>query len=252
MRSSLKSRIFLIGSLLALQHPMARAQPEQDDVIARTREANRQMQINIDRMRMESDRSQQEASRLIDDMVASRRIREQQQRINEALKQVEESEARAKVAAKKAEEDAENRVEEIRRAARHSRNNIYLGVILGACSLGIYTLIKKHGGERQMSSSQKDGIVVMLVSLLAMIGVVVLSDGYSPWVDLIHNVLYILRISYRSDDGEYLFNFRTSYVLFVLTCMFAFGLTTYLEITRLRQRQEAESAKPTNGPSEMQ
>lgn len=247
MRSSAGPRLLLSVALFAIQCSSANAQTGGDDPIARMLDANRQMQLDIDRMRLESERRQLEANRLIDDMTARRRNRDQQQRLNEALEVAENAAAAAKTAARKANDDAADRLEEIQRDARNTRNNVYFGVTLAALTLATYTLINKHGGETQMKTPQKDGIVAMLISILAMIATVIISEGHHYSIDLLHNILYILHVSYKFDDGQYLFNFRTSYVLFVLICTFAYGLTTYLQITKLRRSPENTSKKITDG-----
>lgn len=247
MRSSVGPRLLLSVALFVIQWSAANAQTGGDDPIARMREANRQMQLDIDRMRLESERRQLEANRLIDDMTVSRRNREQQQRLKEALEATEDAAAAAKTAAKKANDDAADRLEEIQRDARNTRNNVYFGITLAALTLATYTLINKHGGETQMKTPQKDGIVAMLISILAMIATVIISEGHHYSMDLLHNILYILHVSYKFDDRQYLFNFRTSYVLFVFICTFAYGLTTYLQITKLRRNPEDTSKKITGG-----
>lgn len=156
----------------------------------------------------------------------------------------QEAEERAREAAEQAEQAAEEvRVAMIRSSVR-ARNGFYLGgLLLLMAAFVIYTSKTVRGGG-SMDEDQKYGVVTMIVSFLLILLVLMISEGWNPRMDYLENLLNSLHIELielqkeNYKPGElmgspyyHLIYWPSKYVVLVLLTVGAYGLTTYLGIT---------------------
>ncbi len=183
-----------------------------------------QMQNDLDiaRMRAETERMTQAVERMRAESEAERKTEE----FNQLLRQ------RASEEAKKAEEAADELREEINLASVRAYDLTFLAlsfVIL--ISLGIF--IAKRTKDGIMKYEQKFGVVLMVCATLLVLLAIMISDGWSTSLDAIQNIQLALRIKlFRVDDyPPYLIDIPTKYVLVFIAAIVAYGFTTYLGIT---------------------
>jgi hypothetical protein len=155
-----------------------------------------------------------------------------------------EAEERAREAAEKAEQAAADVRNEMIRSSVRTRNNFYLaGLLLLMGAFVIYTTKRVNGGG-SMDEDQKYGVVTMIASFLLILLVLMISEGWNPQMDYLENLLnslHIELIQLQSEDykpGEFLSSpyyhliyWPSKYVVLVLLTVGAYGLTTYLGIT---------------------
>lgn len=157
----------------------------------------------------------------------------------------QEAEERAREAAEQAEQAAADLQNAMIRSSVRTRNGVYLGgLLLLMASFVIYTTKKVKGGEL-MDEDQKYGIVTMIASFLLTLLVLMISEGWDPQMDYLENMLNSLHIelielqnnNYRpgeffSSPYYHLIYWPSKYVVLALLTVGAYGLTTYLGITR--------------------
>ena len=86
-----------------------------------------------------------------------------------------------------------------------------------------------------MKYEQKFGVMIMVCALLTGVLAVAISEDWNPRFDTLQNILMLLRVKLfpESDTlyGPKMIDVPTKYVLVLLLAIFAYGFTTYLEIT---------------------
>lgn len=155
-----------------------------------------------------------------------------------------EAEERAREAAEQAEQAAADVRNAMIRSSVRTRNSFYLGgLLLLMASFIIYTT-KKVKGEGSMDEDQKYGVGTMISSFLLILLVLMISEGWDPRMDYLENLLNSLHIELiqlentNYKPGElfrspyyHLIYWPSKYVVLVLLTVGAYGLTTYLGIT---------------------
>lgn len=156
-----------------------------------------------------------------------------------------EAEERAREAAEQAEQAAADLRNAMIRSSVRTRNGFYLGgLLLLMASFVIYTTKKVKGGGGLMNEDQKYGVVTMISSFLLILLVLMISEGWNPQMDYLENLLNSLHIelielqneNYRpgeffSSPYYHLIFWPSKYVVLALLTVGAYGLTTYLGIT---------------------
>lgn len=155
-----------------------------------------------------------------------------------------EAEERAREAAEQAEQAAADLRNAMIRSSVRTRNGFYLGGLLFLmASFVIYTTKKVKGGGL-MDDDQKYGVVAMISAFLLILLVLMISEGWNPQMDYLENLLNSLHIElielqnehYRpgeffSSPYYHLIYWPSKYVVLALLTVGAYGLTTYLGIT---------------------
>lgn len=155
-----------------------------------------------------------------------------------------EAEERAREAAEQAEQAAADLRNAMIRSSVRTRNGFYLGgLLLLMASFVIYTTKKVKGGGL-MNEDQKYGVVTMIASFLLILLVLMISEGWNPQMDYLENLLNSLHIEliqlqnenykpgeFFSSPYYHLIFWPSKYVVLALLTVGAYGLTTYLGIT---------------------
>jgi hypothetical protein len=124
---------------------------------------------------------------------------------------------------------------EIRLAEVRNSNLIILVVALAVIFvLGIF-IAKKSIKEEIMKYEQKFGVLLMVLSVLLIMLAIIVSDNWIEQFDVIQNLMRWLELNFIADSdagfGKYFISIPTKYALMLLATAFAYGFTTYLEIT---------------------
>ncbi len=156
----------------------------------------------------------------------------------------QEAEERAREAAEQAEQDVEDVRNEMIRSAVRTKNNFYLIVLLLLMGVFVTHIVKKFNKEKSMDENQKYGVVTMISSFLLTLLALMISEGWEPRMDYLENLMNSLRIelieienkNYKPADllsypYYHLIYWPSKYVVLALLAVGAYGLTTYLGIT---------------------
>lgn len=152
----------------------------------------------------------------------------------------QEAEDRAREETKKAEHAAEDLRYEMLRSSIRTKNSIYLGVLLLAIGGFVIYFITRNNKEKPMDENQKYGVVTMIVSFLLILLALMISEGWTPQLDYLENLMNLLKIQFFFKEttymgsfsfDNYLIDISTKYVVLILLSTAAYGLTTYLGIT---------------------
>lgn len=120
----------------------------------------------------------------------------------------------------------------------------------------IFYTTKTVNGGRSMDENQKYGTVTMISSFLLILLVLMISEGWNPQMDYLENLLNSLNIELiqienkKYKPGEFLsspyyplIDWPSKYVVLALLTVGAYGLTTYLGITRALRPWRSLSSK---------
>lgn len=206
------------------------------------------MQSELERWRLEQERRR-----------AAIAHEQQAQLLREQLAQSEADAANAAKkgkeladAAKKAEEAADEMREELYLAGVKSANAAYLAAAIGLPALLGFFIAKKANKEGAMRCEQKFGTVMMVCAFLLALLAFTISDGWTARLDALQNVMGTLRIQLFPEPDNYakrLIDFPTKYLLTALAAVFAYGFTTYLDITPAWKRTR-NAVPPTDAANE--
>lgn len=96
-----------------------------------------------------------------------------------------------------------------------------------------------------MNPNQKYGMTIIIISILATLLSLTISNGWASHLSLIDNLLNTLQVQlieiktknsssnpYITHNYHYLIDFPTKYAILFFTTTAAYGLTTYLSITK--------------------
>lgn len=241
-------QLLVVGA--ALSAPVVLAQESTQEFLREMEINNRAAQIEMEQSRLRWEQMEAESTRRNAELEQLRletdRLRlwnESQDATNQAREFAEHAEQAAQQqaeAAKQAEEAADELREEIEQSGVRSRNYIYLAVFTMSVGGLVWHIIRRSRNEEPMKENQKLGIAVIVVSLLAMVLSVMISDGWAYKFDFLQNLMTTLRIKLFVEDDcteaawhqcSYLVDFPTKYATIAWLCSAAYGFTTYLGIT---------------------
>jgi len=159
---------------------------------------------------------------------------EQEESLREIVEQArEDAGLRAREIAEQAADDLRN---EMLRSSIRTKNGMYLSVLLlGIIGFDIY-LIARHNKEKSMDENEKYGVVAMIISFFLILLALMISNGWTPQLDYVENLMNFLTIELifinnEYGGGSYLISVKTKYVVLSFLSLSAYGFTTYLGIT---------------------
>jgi len=229
------------------------AQESFDDLEAKNRAIQSKAQLEVERSQLrwkelqaEEARRQAESERMLLE-IARQRLRNE---TLEAARRTEQATEDQIAVAKKTKADAEEFRHATEQASVRATNTTYLFLLIVAVAIGIALLIRASNKGGPMKEEQKFGVITIIFSLLATLFVVMLSDNWALGYDFLQNLMTFLRIQLFQEEGKYptsyLIDFPSKYAVFTFLGIAAYGLTTYLGITRAPRRNRETGTEGTD------